>query len=107
MTRALQTDGTHLHGNRGSGDDRTERTRDQTERRQTDRSRNSKRTRARGAEMTAGMVSEDEGTTSFAKSQVAAIELRVGQNGGPLPFEAIFNFGEPIVNILRRWRGTG
>jgi hypothetical protein len=57
--------------------------------------------------MTARMVSEDEGTTSFAKRQVAAIEIRVGQNGGPLPFEAIFNFGEPIVNILRRWRGTG
>ena len=32
--------------------------------------------------------------------QVAAIEMRVGQNGGPLPFEAIIDFGEPIVYVL-------
>jgi hypothetical protein len=26
--------------------------------------------------------------------------MRVGQNGGPLPFEASFDFGEPIVYVL-------
>ena len=26
--------------------------------------------------------------------------MRVGQNGGPLPFEAIIDFGEPIVYFL-------
>jgi hypothetical protein len=74
---------------------------DQVGRRQTDRSRNRKRTRARGTEITAGMASEDEWTTFFARRQVAAIEMRVGQNGGPLPFEASFESLRPIVNNLR------
>jgi hypothetical protein len=39
-------------------------------------------------------------TTFPAERQVAAIKMRVGQNGGPLPFEAIIEFGEPIVYII-------
>ena len=101
MTRALLTDGTHLLGTRESGNGRTEEMEDQLGRRQTDRSRNRKRTRARGTEITAGMASEDEWTTFFARRQVAAIEMRVGQNGGPLPFEASFESLRPIVNNLR------
>ena len=49
--------------------------------------------------MTGGMASEGEWTTSPAKRQVAAIEMRVGQQGGPLPFEAIIASGEPIVKF--------
>ncbi len=66
-----------------------------------DRSEDNKRTRARGTEITGGMASEGEWTPiSPAKRQVAAIEMRVGQQGGPLPFEAISASGEPIVNSL-------
>jgi hypothetical protein len=28
------------------------------------------------------------------------MKMRVGQHGGPLPFEAIIEFGEPIVYFL-------
>ena len=86
MTSALLTDGTHLLGTRESGIGRTEETGDQAGslRRQSGRSRNRNWTRARGTEITAGMASEDEWTTFFAERQVAAIEMRVGQNGGPL-----------------------
>ena len=101
MTRALLTDGIHLLGTRESGNGRTEEIGDQAGRRQTDRSRNRNWTRARGTEITAGMASEDEWTTFFARRQVAAIEIRVGQNGGPLPFEASFESSRPIVNNLR------
>jgi len=66
-----------------------------------DRSENRNWTRARGTEITAGMASEDEWTTFFAKRRVAAIEMRVGQNDGPLPFEAIIEIGEPIIGILQ------
>jgi hypothetical protein len=42
-----------------------------------------------------------------AEKQVAAIEMRAGQNGGPLPFEASFEFGDTIINralaTAKRW----
>ncbi len=48
---------------------------------------------ARGTEIAAGTTSADGWTTFLPMRQVAAIEMRVGQNGGPLPFEAIIEFG--------------
>ena len=89
---------TREHHNSGGG--RTEETRDRVNQQQIDRSRISNRTRARGTEIAAGTTSADGWTTFPAKRQVAAIEMRVGQNGGPLPFEASFDFGEPIVYFL-------
>ena len=87
--------------NHNSGGGRTEETRDRVNQQQIDRSENSNRTRARGTEIAAGTTSADGWTTFPAERQVAAIEMRVGQNGGPLPFEAIFDFGEPIVYFLQ------
>jgi len=84
--------------NRGGG--RTEETRDRVNQQQIDRLENSNRTRARGTEIAAGTTSAGGWTTFPAERQVAAIEMRVGQNGGPLPFEAIIDFGEPIVYFL-------
>ena len=89
---------TQEHHNSGGG--RTEETRDRVNQQQIDRSRISNRTRARGTEIAAGTTSADGWTTFPAKRQVAAIEMRVGQNGGPLPFEAIIDFDEPIVYFL-------
>ncbi len=41
------------------------------------------------------------------QKQVAAIEMRAGQNDGPLPFEASFEFGDTIINralaTAKRW----
>ena len=89
---------TREHHNSGGG--RTEETRDRVNQQQIDRSRISNRTRARGTEIAAGTTSADGWTTFPAKRQVAAIEMRVGQNGGPLPSEAIIDLGAPIINNL-------
>jgi hypothetical protein len=95
---------TREHHNSGGG--RTEETRDRVNQQQIDRSRISNRTRARGTEIAAGTTSADGWTTFLAKRQVAAIEMRVGQNGGPLPSEAIFDFGEPIIYFLHLFTRT-
>ena len=98
---------TREHHNSGGG--RTEETRDRVNQQQIDRSRISNRTRARGTEIAAGTTSADGWTTFPAKRHVAEIERRVGQNGGPLPFEAIIDFGKPIVYFvheLARQRAT-
>jgi hypothetical protein len=84
--------------NRGGG--RTEEERDRINQQQINRSRNSNRTQACGTEIEAGTASAYGWTTFPAERQVTAIEMRVGQNGGPLPFEAIIDFGEPIVYFL-------
>jgi hypothetical protein len=46
-------------------------------------------------------------TTFPAEKQIAAIEMRAGQNGGPLPFEESFEFGDTIINralaTAKRW----
>ena len=89
---------TQEHHNSGGG--RTEETRDRVNQQQIDRSRISNRTRARGTEIAAGPTSADGWTTFPAKRQVAAIEMRVGQSGGPLPSEAIIDLGAPIINNL-------
>ena len=81
--------------NRGGG--RTKEERDRINQQQINRSRNSNRTQACGTEIEAGTASAYGWTTFPAERQVTAIEMRVGQNGGPLPFEAIIDFGEPIV----------
>ena len=97
---ALAAQKYYLPANQNSGGGRTEETRDRVNQQQIDRSRISNRTRARGTEIAAGTTSADGWTTFPAKRQVAAIEMRVGQNGGPLPFEAIIDFDEPIVYFL-------
>jgi hypothetical protein len=93
--------------NHNSGGGRTEEQRDRVNQQQIDRSRISNRTRARGTEIAAGTTSADGWTTLPPNKQAAAIEMRVGQNGGPLPFEAIIDFGEPIINgalaTTKRW----
>ena len=99
MTRALAAWDIYIPAHHNSGDGRTAETGNRTKQQQIDRSEDNKRTRARGTEMTGGMASEGEWTTSPAKRQVAAIEMRVGQQGGPLPFEAIIASGEPIVKF--------
>jgi len=83
-----------------SGGGRTEKTREQLKRQQIVRSENDNRTGARERKITTGMASADGWTTFPAKRQVAAIEMRVGQNGGPLPSEAIIDLGAPIINNL-------
>ena len=95
---ALAAQQYYLPANQNSGGGRTEETRDRVNQQQIDRSRNNNRTRARGTEITAGTTSADGWTTVPTERQVAAVEMRVGQNGGPLPFEAIIDFGEPIIN---------
>jgi hypothetical protein len=100
MTRALAAWGIYIPAHHNSGDGRTAETGNRTKQQQIDRSEDNKRTRARGTEITGGMASEGEWTTSPAKRQVAAAAMRVGQQGGPLPFEAIIASDEPIVNIL-------
>ena len=102
MTLNAAPDAQHSYtqANHHSGGGRTEETRDRVNQQQIDRSRISNRTRARGTEIAAGTTSADRRTTFPAKRQVAASEMRVGQNGGPLPFEASFDFGEPIVYFL-------
>ena len=102
MTLNAAPDAQHSYtqANHNSGGGRTEETRDRVNQQQIDRSRISNRTRARGTEIAAGTTSADGWTTFPAKRQVAAIEMRVGQNGGPLPFEAIIDFGAPIVTKL-------
>ena len=83
-----------------SGGGRTEKTREQLKRQQIVRSENDNRTGARERKITTGMASAGGWTTLPAKRQVAAIEMRVGQNGGPLPSEAIIDLGAPIINNL-------
>jgi hypothetical protein len=83
-----------------SGGGRTEEKRDRINQQQIDRSRNSNWTQAGGTEIAAGTTSAYGWTTFPAEREVAAIEMRVGQNDGPLPFEASFDFGEPIVYFL-------
>ena len=83
-----------------SGGGRTEKTREQVKWQQIVRSENDNRTGARERKMTTGMASADGWTTFPAKRQVAAIEMRVGQNGGPLQSEAIIDLGAPIINNL-------
>jgi hypothetical protein len=83
-----------------SGGGRTEEKRDRINQQQIDRSRNSNWTQAGGTEITVGTPSAYGWTAFPAERQGAAIEMRVGQNGGPLPFEAITDFGEPIVYFL-------
>ena len=83
-----------------SGGGRTEKTREQVKWQQIVRSENDNRTGARERKITTGMASADGWTKFPAKRQVAAIEMRVGQNGGPLPSEAIIDLGAPIVNNL-------
>ena len=82
---------TREHHNSGGG--RTEKTRDRANQQQIDRSENKNRTQARGTEIAAGTTSADGWATIPAKRQVATMKMRVGQNGGPLPSEAITSFG--------------
>ena len=52
------------------------------------------------------MASADGWTTFPAERQGAVIEMRAGQRGGPLPFEASFDFGERIIKTkvtAKRW----
>ena len=52
------------------------------------------------------MASADGWTTFPAERQGAMIEMRAGQRGGPLPFEASFDSGERIINTkgtAKRW----
>jgi hypothetical protein len=87
--------------NHNSGGGRTEKTREQVKWQQIVRSENDNRTGARERKITTGMASADGWTTFHAKRQVAAIEMRVGQNGGPLPSEAIIDLGAPIINNVQ------
>ena len=107
MTLNAAPDAQHSYtqANHNSGGGRTEETKDRVNQQQIGRSRSRNRTRARGTEIATGTTSADGWTTFPAKRQVAAIEMRVGQNGGPLPFEASFDFGEPIVYFLYILRG--
>jgi hypothetical protein len=102
---ALDAQNNYTIANQHSGGGRTEEKRDWVNQQQIDRSRISNRTRARGTEIAAGTTSAYGWTTFPAEREVAAIEMRVGQNGGPLPFEASFDFGEPIVYFLYFLRG--
>jgi hypothetical protein len=90
-----------------SGGGRTEEKRDRINQQQIDRSRNSNWTQAGGTEITMGTTSAYGWTTFPAEKQVAAIEMRAGQNDGPLPFEASFEFGDTIINralaTAKRW----
>ena len=97
---ALDTQRGYTPGNQNSGGSRTEKTRERVKWQQIVRSENDNRTGARGRKVTTGMASADGWTTFPAKRQVAAIEMRVGQNGGPLPSEAIIDLGAPIINNL-------
>jgi len=101
LNAAPDAQNSYTLANHNSGGGRTEETRDRVNQQQIDRSENSNRTRARGTEIAAGTTSAEGWTTFPAERQVAAIEMRVGQNGGPLPFEAIIDFGEPIVYFLQ------
>ena len=109
LNAAPDAQNSYTQANHNSGGGRTEEMRDRVNQQQTDRSRISNRTRARGTEIAAGTTSADGWTTFLAKRQVAAIEMRVGQNGGPLPSEAITSFDEPIVyfvHVPARQRAT-
>jgi hypothetical protein len=97
---ALDAQNSYTTANLNRGGGRTEEKRDRINQQQIDRSRNSNRTQACGTEITAGTASAYGWTTFPAERQVAAIKMRVGQNGGPLPFEASFEFGEPFVYFL-------
>jgi hypothetical protein len=97
---ALDAQNSYTQANQHSGGGRTEEKRDRVNQQQIDRSGISNRTRARGTEIEAGTTSAYGWTAFPAERQGAAIEMRVGQNGGPLPFEAITDFGEPIVYFL-------
>ena len=98
---ALDAQKKYTLGNHNSGGGRTEKTRDRVKWQQIVRSENDNRTGARGRKITTGMASADGWTTFHAKRQVAAIEMRVGQNGGPLPSEAIIDLGAPIINNVQ------
>ena len=100
LNAAPDAQNSYTQANHNSGGGRTEETTDRVNQQQIGRSRISNRTRARGTEIAAGTTSADGWTTFPAKRQVAAIEMRVGQNGGPLPFEAIIDFDEPIVYFV-------
>ena len=100
QTLWIRREGTHPPGNQNSGGSRTEKTRERVKWQQIVRSENDNRTGARERKITTGMASADGWTKFPAKRQVAAIEMRVGQNGGPLPSEAIIDLGAPIINNL-------
>jgi hypothetical protein len=104
---ALDAQNNYTIANQHSGGGRTEEKRDWVNQQQIDRSRISNRTRARGTEIAAGTTSAYGWTTFPAEREVAAIEMRVGQNDGPLPFEASFEFGDTIINralaTAKRW----
>ena len=102
--RDAQESYTQIYQNSGGG--RTEITRDRVKRQQTDRSKNDNRTRAHRTVIMVGATSADGWAASPAKKQVAAIKRRAGQNVGPLPFEAIIESCEPIINrkeTAKRW----
>jgi hypothetical protein len=100
LNAAPDAQNSYTQANQHSGGGRTEEKRDRVNQQQIDRSGISNRTRARGTEIEAGTTSAYGWTAFPAERQGAAIEMRVGQNGGPLPFEAITDFGEPIVYFL-------
>ena len=103
---ALDTQRGYTPGNHNSGGGRTEKTRDRGERQRIRRSENDNRTRAHRRKITTGMASADGWTTFPAERQGAVIEMRAGQRGGPLPFEASFDFGERIIKTkvtAKRW----
>ena len=102
--RDAQESYTQIYQDSGGG--RTEITRDRVKRQQTDRSKNDNRTRAHRTVIMVGATSADGWAASPAKKQVAAIKRRAGQNVGPLPFEAIIESCEPIINrkeTAKRW----
>jgi pyrrolidone-carboxylate peptidase len=104
---ALDAQNSYTTANLNRGGGRTEETSDRVNQQQIDRSRNRNRTQACGTEIAAGTASAYGWTTLPAERQAAAIEMRAGQNDGPLPFEASFDFGDTIINralaTAKRW----
>jgi len=104
---ALAAQKYYLPANQNSGGGRTEETSDRANQQQIDRSRNSNRTQACGTEIAAGTASAYGWTTFPAEKQVTASGMRVGQNGGPLPFEAVSECGSTNINrapaTAKRW----
>jgi hypothetical protein len=104
---ALVAQHNYTQASHNSGGGRTEEKRDRINQQQIDRSRNRNRTQACGTEIATGTASAYGWTTFPAEKQVKAIEMREGQNDGPLPFEASSEFGEPIINrafaTTKRW----
>ena len=98
LARAAEPGDTHTKYKGGRG--RTEKTRDRANQQQIDRSENKNRTQARGTEIAAGTTSADGWAAFRGKKQTTEMKMRVGQNGGPLPSEAISNFDEPIIYFV-------